>query len=311
MMMRIPATSSSPMRSSLQSFASNAFVLCSWAFFVGVVSGFTTCPIACTNNGFGNVFIDEDDDNRYGAGRVLRVGYNRMSMSRGDVFESNENSVGPIHHTAVKTRNITMAIKFYSLLGFEPTAKFKAGPARAAWLEQQSTSPTTIDTTKNSTAVSRIELIEVPPWILKEPVGMTRRAIDLFENQEYLGHNHLALDVTSSIDANKTDLESSLLLRNHTFLLSAWMETLNEKSLQLFRKTLRVALEAEQFMVGNVVYERAFIYDADGALIELLHRAAELPQHIDPMSGWELYDWFEDGNETDARNDDKVDFSNN
>jgi catechol 2,3-dioxygenase-like lactoylglutathione lyase family enzyme len=237
-------------------------------------------------------------------------------MSRDDEFEPNMNCVGPIHHTAVKTRNITMAIKFYSLFGFEPTSKFKAGPARAAWLDQQSASPTTIDATINSTAASstsssRIELIEVPPWILKEPVGMTRRAIDLFENQEYLGHNHLALDVTSSIDANKTELESSLLLRNHTFLLSAWMETLNEKSLQLFQKTVRVALEAEQFMVGNVVYERAFIYDADGALIELLHRAAELPQQIDPMSGWELYDWFEDGNETDARNDDTVGFSNN
>jgi hypothetical protein len=138
---------------------------------------------------------------------------------------------------------------------------------------------------------------------------MKRRAFDLFENQEYLGHNHLALDVTSSIDANKINLESSL--RNHTFILSAWMETLNEKSLQLFRKTLRVALEAEQFMVGNVVYERSFIYDADGALIELLHRAAELPQRIDPMSGWERYDWFEDANKTDARNDDKVDFSKN
>jgi hypothetical protein len=138
---------------------------------------------------------------------------------------------------------------------------------------------------------------------------MRRRAFDLFEHQEYLGHNHLALDVTSTIDENKSGLQSSL--QNHTFLLSAWMDTLNKKSLQLFRKTLRVALEAEQFMVGNVVYERAFIYDADGALIELLHKAAELPQHIDPMSGWEIYDWFEDANGIDERNDDKVDFSNN
>ena len=129
---------------------------------------------------------------------------------------------------------------------------------------------------------------------------MTRHAFDLFQNQEYLGHNHLALDVTPSIHANKDSLES--LLGNHTFLLSAWMEILDEKSLGLFRKTLRVALEAEQFMVGNAVYERAFIYDADGALIELLHKATELPQRIDPLSGWERYDWFDD---------DKADSSNN
>jgi len=66
-------------------------------------------------------------------------------------------------------------------------------------------------------------------------------------------------------------------------------------------------LEPEQFMVGNIVYERAFIYDADGALIELLYKATELPQQIDPMSGWELYDWFED---IDISNDDNFGASN-
>ena len=65
-------------------------------------------------------------------------------------------------------------------------------------------------------------------------------------------------------------------------------------------------------MVGNIVYERAFIYDADGALIELLHKAAELPQSIDPMSGWERYDWFDDNNRIDvSRTDNKIVDSNN
>ena len=213
--------------------------------------------------------------------------------------------VAPIlHHTALKTRNITTAIQFYSLLGFEPSAKFKAGPARAAWLEHK---PELSSTNTNASipvcSISRIELIEVPPWILNEPQGKTRRAFDLFQNQEYLGHNHLALDVTSSINTNKSNLESSLVDKDHTFLLSAWMENLNEKSFGLFRKTLRVALEAEQFMVGNVVYERAFIYDADGALIELLYKATELPQSIDPMSGWERYDWFDDNTSIDTGKD--------
>ena len=205
---------------------------------------------------------------------------------------NDDDVVGYIHHTAMKTRNITLAIEFYSLLGFEPTAKFKAGPAKAAWMMTK------------TLPKSRIELIEVPSYILNEPEGMKRRALDLFKFQEYLGMNHLALDVTNSIqnsnltnvaddnnnnkDKDKdTDTDTD---NNNNLLLSVWMESLNEKSLKLFQKSLRVALEAEQFMVGNIVYERAFIYDADGSLIELLRKATVLPQYIDPLSGWNNYD---------------------
>ena len=294
MMSRRTEISSSRTRSQLRTVISYTLILRSWALAVAVVSSFTSCPIS--------------NSNRFTRISSARLGYNGLFMDNDGSSNSRTDFAGPIHHTAVKTRNITLAIQFYSLLGFEPTAKFKAGPARAAWLEQNAPSSTQGET--NSTAsISRIELIEVPSWILNEPEGMKRRAFDLFQHQEYLGYNHLALDVTPSIEANKSSLESSL--GDHTFLLSAWMETLNEKSLGLFRKTLRVALEAEQFMVGKIVYERAFIYDADGALIELLHKAKELPQYIDPMSGWELYDWFDDKNRMDARNDDKVDSSNN
>ena len=264
-----------------------------------VVSSFTSCQITNPNR-FKRVLIN-DDEYIHDADRTIRLRYDGMFMTGDDSYNSRTDFEGPIlHHTAVKTRNITTAIQFYSLLGFEPTAKFKAGPARAAWLEHKYAPSSTQTNLTVSSSISRIELIEVPPWILNEPEGMTRHAFDLFQNQEYLGHNHLALDVTPSIHANKDSLES--LLGNHTFLLSAWMEILDEKSLGLFRKTLRVALEAEQFMVGNAVYERAFIYDADGALIELLHKATELPQRIDPLSGWERYDWFDD---------DKADSSNN
>lgn len=90
-----------------------------------------------------------------------------------------------IHHTAVKTRNITVAIQFYSLLGFEVEARFRTGPARAAWLTQASN--------------SRLELIEVPSYLLDEPEGMKRRALNLVERQELLGWNHLALDVTEPL----------------------------------------------------------------------------------------------------------------
>jgi len=166
------------------------------------------------------------------------------------------------HHTAIKTRNITLAIQFYSLLGFEPSEKFRTGPAKAAWLEQRS-----------SSGYGRLELIEVPPYLLNEPEGMKRQAIDLAKRQDLLGQNHLALDVTKSIQ-NK-GLEC----------LSEWIDVLNQRSVETFGKTLRVAVEPMQQMIGSGVYELAFLYDADGALIELLHQQAKLPQKI--TSGWE------------------------
>ena len=169
-----------------------------------------------------------------------------------------------VHHTAIKTRNITLAMQFYSLLGFEPTRKFRAGPARAAWLEQRGASN------------GRLELIEVPSYMLNEPEGMKRSAFDLMQQQELLGYNHLALDVTAS-------------MRKQEFAtLSEWLEGLNDKSLEVFGKTLRIALEPQQQLIGNSSFELAFIYDADGVLLELLRKEKDLPQEID--SGWEPWD---------------------
>jgi catechol 2,3-dioxygenase-like lactoylglutathione lyase family enzyme len=169
-----------------------------------------------------------------------------------------------VHHTAIKTRNITLAMQFYSLLGFEPTTKFRAGPAKAAWLEQAGASN------------SRLELIEVPSYMLNEPEGMKRRAFDLAQRQEYLGYNHLALDVSAAIQQKG--------LSN----LTEWLDVLNEKSLEIFDKTLNVALQPQQRLIGSSVYELAFLYDADGALVELLHKQKDLEQQID--SGWEPWD---------------------
>lgn len=170
-----------------------------------------------------------------------------------------------LHHTALKTRNITLAIQFYSLLGFEPTTKFRAGPARAAWLEQ----PGILN--------SRLELIEVPSWMLNEPEGMKRRAPDLTQRQDMLGQNHFALDVSQSM--KEQDMSS----------LSEWVDMLNAKSLHMFGKALRIALAPQQQIIGNAgVYELAFLFDADGALVELLHKQNDLPQRIDP--GWEPWD---------------------
>jgi catechol 2,3-dioxygenase-like lactoylglutathione lyase family enzyme len=166
------------------------------------------------------------------------------------------------HHAAMKTRNITAAIQFYSLLGFECEAKFRAGPARAAWLTAQQG--------------SRLELIEVPSHILQEPEGMKRRAVNLMERQELLGWNHLALDATPTMhELGFSDL-------------AEWMHDLNATSVATFGKSLRVALEPRQQIIGDSVYELAFLYDADGALVEFVHKQSDVEQDME--SGWEFWD---------------------
>lgn len=193
-----------------------------------------------------------------------------------------------IHHTAIKTRNITLAMEFYSLLGFQVTTKFRAGPARAAWLELGSS--TDADTTGSS---CRLELIEVPSFVLDEPDGMRRRAYDLMDRQDLLGHNHLALDVTQQIseaasnwthDDNGSTRGDDL---NQVTDLASWLQALNQTSIKTSNRMLRVALEPQQQIIGQGVFELAFLYDADGALIELLNKQSELVQ---PMaSGWERW----------------------
>ena len=174
------------------------------------------------------------------------------------------------HHVAVKTRNITVAIQFYSLLGFEVEARFRAGPARAAWLtiaggqqEEESSS-------------SRLELIEVPSYLLHEPEGRIRRAVNLMERQELLGWNHLAFNVTHSVHSKGFSK------------LSEWMQDLNATSWTRFGKSLRVALEPRQQIIGNGVYELGFIYDADGALVEFVYKQSDLEQEVE--SGWDVWD---------------------
>ena len=169
-----------------------------------------------------------------------------------------------VHHTAIRTRNIEVAIQFYSLLGFEPTSKFRAGPAKAAWLEHKSQSN------------SRLELIEVPSYILNEPEGMKRRALDLVQRGDLLGLNHFALDVTESMKQNGLST------------LQEWLDQLNKKSVEKFGKELRIAVEPKQQLIGSGVYELAFLYDADGAVVEVLRKESELAQEIDP--GWEPWD---------------------
>lgn len=171
-----------------------------------------------------------------------------------------------LHHTAIKTRNVETCIQFYSLLGFTVETKFRAGPARAAWLacgdERQ--------------RGARLEILEIPGYMLNEPAGTKRRSLDLTQQPQMLGYNHMALDVTSTLE--ECQLEE----------LDDWLNLVNETSVQTFGKSLRIAVPTRQQIIGNGVYQIAFLYDADGALVELLYKQSELEQ---PMTdGWEPWD---------------------
>jgi len=188
-----------------------------------------------------------------------------------DASTKNLSSLLYIHHTAVKTRNITTAVQFYSLLGYTVACRFRAGPARAAWLEL----PTTPGSSGmiNQPCAARLELIEVPAYLLQEAPGMRARALDLMAQQQILGYNHVALDVTRQMRSQNVTL------------LSTWMEQLNQRSVEMFQRKLRIALQPRQQIIGRQVYELAFLYDADGCLVELLYLQGELPQNLE--SGWE------------------------
>ena len=231
--------------------------------------------------------------------RYTRSGHCKLSSSSSSTFKdtdlTNNNQNQSIisssifsHHIAIKTRNIENAIKFYSLLGFEVESKFVSGPARAAWLLHESS-----NNDKNNSqqqVQSRIELIEVPSYMLNESEGTIKRAIDLAKREELLGMNHLALDVTSCIPRpDNDDNAASKGTACALYQLQEWMDDLDALSIDKFGKSLRVALSPIKRIIGKQVYEMAFIYDADGALVELLNHSGELKQDM-VSDGWLPWD---------------------
>ena len=187
------------------------------------------------------------------------------------------------HHIALKTRNIENAVNFYSLLGFRVETKFISGPAKCAWLVHSNDEN---DNNASSTIMSRIELIQVPAYMLNEPEGMKRRALDLAKREELLGLNHFALDVTANIPRSLDESEKGSSCE--IYQLKEWMDDLNQESIAKFGRSLRVALQPTKRIIGRDVYEIAFLYDADGALVELLNHCNTLKQEVD--DGWEPWD---------------------
>ena len=184
------------------------------------------------------------------------------------------------HHMAIKTSNIEMSMAFYSLLDFYPIAKFRSGPARAAWLEHmpkgEASSKGSLDSGTGVNSAARIELIEIPEEILYEGIDEEerkqmprKRALDRMANSAVLGWDHVCLDVTESVRAMSVDGDNNEKLRSN---LQDWIDALNSKSQSTFGKDLRVALEPRVKLFGREQYELAFIYDADGGLIELVNK---------------------------------------
>lgn len=152
----------------------------------------------------------------------------------------------PVHHVALQTNNITRAIMFYSLLGFECVEKFRAGPAKASWLQFK---------TPNMTN-TLIELLEVP-----STSNIPRRAPGRLDPAtSIMGYHHVALQVSLPLE---------------TFVAH-----LNTTSYRRFGKYLYMAVwpPQQRQMGSSGVYDVAFVYDADGCLIELLYHQPPPPK---------------------------------
>ncbi|NJL45565.1 MAG: VOC family protein [Leptolyngbyaceae cyanobacterium SM2_3_12] len=138
-----------------------------------------------------------------------------------------------LHHASIRTRDIHRAMAFYEQLGFTTQERFTAGITLACWMEGLG---------------GRIELIQVP-----EP----RPAADAFGDEQYTGYYHLSFDLTDRIES-----------------LPQWLDQLRQSFAQDLDTeglgNLKVLLEPQQQMIGDRVYEVAFIADADGLPLEFI-----------------------------------------
>lgn len=140
-----------------------------------------------------------------------------------------------MHHVSIRTADIHQAIAFYEQLGFTVKERFTTGYTLACWM-------TGLD--------GRIELIQIP-----EP----KPAADAFHDEHYVGYYHLSFDLTEI-----------------TPDLTSWIDQL-EQNINNIRASdpdkiasLKVLLKPEQQMIGDHIYEVAFIADTDGLPLEFI-----------------------------------------
>lgn len=138
-----------------------------------------------------------------------------------------------MHHASIRTADIHRSIAFYELLGFTVCERFTAGITLACWMEGLG---------------GRIELVQVP---------RPRPAADAFEDEHYTGYYHLSFDLSDRIAD-----------------LPAWLENLQaqfQEAAELGRaQPLKMLLKPTQQIIGDRVYEVAFIADADGLPLEFI-----------------------------------------
>ncbi|WP_072621537.1 VOC family protein [Spirulina major] len=94
----------------------------------------------------------------------------------------------------------------------------------------------------------RLELIQIP-----EP----KPAPDAFGDEHYVGYYHLSFDLTDAAPS-----------------LSAWLAEITPRFAAIGHQ-LSILLPPEQQMIGQSVYEVAFIQDCDRLPIEVLRQLAE------------------------------------
>lgn len=140
-----------------------------------------------------------------------------------------------MHHASIRTANIHRAIAFYEKLGFLVCERFTTGYTLACWMEGLQ---------------GRIELIQIP---------QPQPAPDAFGDEHYVGYYHLSFDLTEVT----SDLPSWLNT------LKAQFEAATQDQPDLFQP-LKILLEPTQQMIGNTVYEVAFIADSDGLPLEFI-----------------------------------------
>lgn len=144
-------------------------------------------------------------------------------------------SLTSMHHASIRTAHIFRAIAFYEQLGFQVQERFTTGYTLACWMEGLG---------------GRIELIQIP-----EP----KPAPDAFGDEHYVGYYHLSFDLTTVTDD-----------------LTQWLEALSDRCTHAAQQQpdqyqlLKILLQPEQQMIGDQVYEVAFIADTDGLPLEFL-----------------------------------------
>ncbi|WP_017306168.1 VOC family protein [Spirulina subsalsa] len=146
-----------------------------------------------------------------------------------------------MHHASIRTANIHKAIAFYEKLGFIVQERFTTGYTLACWLEGLG---------------GRIELIQIP-----EP----KPAPDAFGDEHYVGYYHLSFDLTTTTPSLPQWLQG---------MIQVFAAATEENPEQY--QPLQVLLAPTQQIIGQRVYEVAFIADTDGLPLEFIRVLAHV-----------------------------------